>query len=92
MIKVIWPEYIELKLWAAQLIVDYPNDPIPLLTDENKWQEWGAILANTGVFQKASIPTPFSISQGKKNDNFKSWQDWAKIVYNLMANETNERT
>jgi hypothetical protein len=91
MIRVVWPEYIALKDWAAALTVDFPNENIPLLENEEKWQEWGNIVISTGIFAKAGIPAPFSVKEGKKSINFDKWQEWAKIVYNIMANEPGER-
>jgi hypothetical protein len=87
MIKVIWPEYISLKDWAAALVTDYPNEYLPLLEDENNWQEWGTIVISTGMFERAGIPAPFSIAQGLKKDNFENWQAWAKVVYTNLSNE-----
>lgn len=78
MIKVIWPEYITLNNWAGNLVADYSTEFIPILQDENKWQEWGAIVASTGIFVQAKLPLP---------NSFKNWQDWAKVVYNLMSTE-----
>lgn len=89
MIKVIKPEYINLKNWAAALVFDYYNEPLPLLLDETKWQEWATIVAGTGVFKRAAIPTPFTITEGKKRDSFANWEAWAKVVYNIMSNEKN---
>jgi hypothetical protein len=91
MIRVIRPEYIGLIDWAAALISDFSEEPIPKLQDENKWQEWAAIVAGTGVFQNANIPPPFTISEGKKTDNFKDWTEWATAVYSLMANEPKQK-
>jgi hypothetical protein len=91
MIRVIQPEYISLTLWAGALIADFPEEPIPQLQDENKWQEWAAVIANTGVFQTANIPAPFVLSSGKKTENFKDWKEWAKVVYSLMANEPRKK-
>jgi len=78
---IIWPEYISLKDWAADLIGTYSKEFLPILEDEDKWQEWGAIVAGTGIFAKAGVPTPFSLVQGKKQADFESWQEWAKIIY-----------
>jgi hypothetical protein len=55
--------------------------------EEDKWQDWGAIVVGTGVFANAGLPTPFSIKEGQKQANFENWQDWAKVVYNIMASE-----
>jgi hypothetical protein len=87
MIKVIFPEYISLNDWAAALVVNYSEENLPILYDEEKWQEWGAIVTSTGAFARASLPTPVTVQQGTKKINFENWQEWAKIVYTLMANE-----
>ena len=86
---VIWPEYITLNNWAAALVADRPNAFLPLLQDENKWQEWGAAVVGTGVFARSSVPSPFSIVQGAKKEDFKDWQEWAKVVYLIVNNESN---
>lgn len=87
MIRVLRPEYISLRNWVGALINDFPEENIPLLDDEDKWEEWAMKLANTGVFKRANIPGPFSLSQGKREKKFEAWQDWAKVVYMLMTNE-----
>ena len=87
---IIWPEYISLNDWAAKITEDYPNEIVPILTDEDKWQEWAAVVINTGIFAEAGIPSPFSIDSGEKEDNFNSWQEWAKVFYINMVNEYND--
>ena len=52
-----------------------------------KWQDWASIVINTGVFARANIPPPTSVSQGSNQENFKTWSDWAKVVYSIMINE-----
>ena len=83
---IIWPEYIDIKDWAANLIVDYPNEYLPILEDADKWENWASIVAGTGVFARNDIPAPFSVTEGEKKQEFKDWQEWAKTVYNLMIN------
>ena len=83
---IVWPEYIDIKDWAANLIVDYPDEYLPILEDADKWEDWGSIVAGTGVFARNDIPAPFSVTEGKKKQEFKDWQEWAKTVYNLMIN------
>ena len=85
--RVIWPEYISLKDWSAALVFDYFNEPLPILTDEEKWAEWGAIVAGTGIFARTNIPSPITITKEKREASFKEWKEWAKVVYSLMANE-----
>lgn len=87
MIRIPWPEYIDLKYWAANIVFYYPNEPLPILADETKWQEWGAILSSTGVFRLAGVPSPFNIKKGQKQNSFENWQEWAKTVYKIMAVE-----
>ncbi len=86
MIRVIWPERISLKYWADSLVSDYSDENLPTLTNEEEWQKWGALVAGTGIFQKASIPSP--ISRGDQN-TFKEWNKWAKAVYAIMSDEYN---
>lgn len=83
---IVWPEYIDIKDWAANLIVDYPDEYLPLLEDADKWEDWASIVAGTGVFARNDIPAPFSVTEGKKKQEFKDWQEWAKTVYNLIIN------
>jgi hypothetical protein len=85
--KVIWPEYISLKDWSAALIFDYYNEPLPILENDNNWPQWGAIVAGTGVFANNNIPSPLSFGKSKNSPEFKDWQAWAKVVYNIMSNE-----
>lgn len=91
MIKVIWPEYIELKNWAAALIIDFSDENLPILDDEEKWQEWGTVIAGTGIFAKGGVPSPVSIREGRKSVSFDKWDEWAKIVYNIMANDPGDK-
>ncbi|CAB4124174.1 hypothetical protein UFOVP51_56 [uncultured Caudovirales phage] len=85
---VVYPEYIDLKNWAGALIADNPSSYLPILQDESKWQEWAAIVAGTGVFQRNRVPSPFSIYKGSRKENFKDWTEWAKVVYLLLNNES----
>ena len=86
------PEYIDLKYWAAQLTVDYPNEYLPALNNEKDWPEWGAAVAGSGIFSRNNCPTPFTISQGRRKESFKDWREWARAVYISMLDteDTNE--
>ncbi|HUV84864.1 MAG TPA: hypothetical protein VMV86_04095 [Methanosarcinales archaeon] len=90
MIKVIYPEYISIKNWAAALVADYPNEFLPILQDENKWKEWGSTVVSSGAFAKLNIPAPFKIIEGQRKDAFKTWQSWAKVFYLQMSNDTSD--
>jgi hypothetical protein len=83
---IVWPEYIDIKDWAANLIVDYPDEYLPVFEDADKWEDWASIVAGTGIFARNDIPAPFSVTEGEKKQEFKDWQEWAKTVYNLMIN------
>lgn len=87
MIRVIIPERISLNDWAAALVYDYATENLPLLQDDESWQEWGTIVANTGVFLKASLPAPITYAKGEKKENYKEWDSWAKVVYTIMSDE-----
>lgn len=85
---VVYPEYITLKNWAGALVADNSASYLPALHDEDKWQEWAAIVAGTGTFKRNRVPSPFSIYKGNKKSNFKDWQEWAKVVYLLLNNDS----
>lgn len=87
---IVWPEYIDIKDWAANLIADYPDEYLPVLEDADKWEDWASIVAGTGVFARNDIPAPFSVTEGEKKQDFQDWQEWAKTVYNLMINSGNK--
>lgn len=78
---VIYPAYIGLKRWADELVGSYPEQFLPILQKEEDFEIWGAAVAGSGIFAKANVPAPFSISEGKRKKSFESWIDWAKIVY-----------
>lgn len=82
----IFPEYISFIDWAAALIADNPTSYLPLPPrDESNWQEWGAIVAGTGVFRRNRVPSPFSIYKGRRKEEFKDWQEWAKKLYLILS-------
>jgi hypothetical protein len=89
MIKVIWPVNINIKYWTACLIADFPNENLPSLDDEKNWQEWATIVAGTGVFQRAAVPSPLSFKDGERKEVFTEWQKWAKVVYTLLSDNYN---
>lgn len=67
------PTFITLADWAASLIVDYPNDGIPGLWDETKWQDWAATVLACPSFATCNAPTPYQ---------YENWQDWAYGLFN----------
>lgn len=73
----ILPVKISLKNWAASLIIDFPRDNIPILTDESQWKDWG---------NKLILETSFANLGSPSTMHFNSWSDWASAVYNVMQN------
>lgn len=64
------PDMISLMDWAASLQIDFPNDDIPLLENENLWKEWGEELKMSDSFQ--NIPTTYG---------YVNYRDWMNEVY-----------
>jgi hypothetical protein len=89
MIKVIWPQNITFKYWASCLVADFPNENLPFPGDEKEWHEWATIVAGTGVFQRATIPSPLSFKEGERKEVFTDWTKWAKTVYTIMSDNYN---
>lgn len=71
------PEGITLTLWANSLIIDFPNDNIPLLINESRWQQWASELIGSQSFISNDVPHP---------NNYDDWKTWAYDVYFLMCN------
>jgi hypothetical protein len=69
------PERISLKAWAASLVIDYPNDNIPLLFNEKQWKDWGNLLVQEDSFSDNNAPG---------TGDFNDWQSWAKAVFYVM--------
>lgn len=71
------PEFTNLPMWAASLIIDFPDDNIPILTDPDDWKRWGNFLIQEDSFIKNNAPG---------TDTFDDWQSWAQNVFFTMAN------
>ena len=76
-----WPEFISFEAWSADLIRVFSNEKLPVGVKEDNWQEFAVTLTNTGIFKRANIPPPSIVIMGRKQDSFKSWQEWAKVAY-----------
>lgn len=63
--------------WAHSLIIDFPGDDIPTLTDENEWQLWGNLLVEQDSFAIDGAPSTFAYED--------KWQ-WARDIYSAMTN------
>jgi hypothetical protein len=71
------PKNIALSYWAASLIIDFPDDNIPILLDEKDWRLWGDVLSQLNSFTVNGVPSTVGY------DNF---QDYAEGVYQAMLN------
>ena len=70
------PQDTDLLRWADALIIDFPEDQIPVLLDENSWKSWG-----NEVIQSPN----FFINNAPGTTAFKDWRDWARAVYSVMS-------
>ncbi len=66
------PVGISLLDWAASLLIDFPNDNIPILYNEEEWKDWGDSVIFGPTFSSLNAPST------KFYDN---WQDWAFALY-----------
>lgn len=71
------PKLTILKVWAASLFVDFPEDDIPRLSDEEKWKDWASVLVQCTSFVEAAAPWP---------SDYKDWNTWADDVFKAMEN------
>lgn len=73
----ILPEYINLNDWADSLLIDFPEDNVPIFQKNNNWKEWGDALIQCNSFQENEAPSP---------QTFDGWKEWAYAVYFTMNN------
>jgi hypothetical protein len=71
------PLYVTLKEWAASLVIDFPDDNIPLLYNEVNWKTWGNFLVDS---------TSFADNFSPATSGFLDWKHWAQAVFLTMAN------
>lgn len=71
------PIGVTLKYWWDSLVIDFPNDNIPILDDEKDWKEKGSFLVQEIDFAIQNAP-----SSVLYEDPF----DWAMDVYRSMNN------
>lgn len=71
------PERANILEWAHSLIIDFPNDDIPLLENELGWRKWGDLLVQENSFSRSAAP-----GTGLYSD----WLPWARNIYYAMAN------
>lgn len=83
-----FPEYIELKEWAAELIRIYKNDRLPILQDEDDWREWADIVVGSGSLRNKNLPSATEAADLNEDDSFESWEEWAKAVYVILNKDS----
>jgi hypothetical protein len=71
------PIGIDLLSWAANLLIDFPNDDVPLLYDVDQWREWGDQLVQCETFAQNQAPL---------TGDYDDWNTWAQAVYYNMNN------
>lgn len=86
-----FPQFISLKQWSAELLRIYKSDRLPILRDEEKWQDWANTVAGSESFRRNGIPSATNVRKATKNDNFKDWQEWAKAVYIIMIKDKEKK-
>lgn len=65
------------KTWTESLIVDFPDDNIPLLRSEKEWKQWGDMLVQENTFSQNGC------SDTRDHDD--KWE-WAMGIFKSMAN------
>ena len=60
--------------------------PVLMLVTK-QWIKWAKIVAGTGSFLNAGVPSPFK--QKEDESLYKDWVEWAKVVYSIMNSRTN---
>lgn len=63
-------------LLIGSMVIDFPNDNIPLSTDENDWKLSGSFLVQESSFGSNGSPSPAG---------FKNKTEWAQAVFYSMA-------
>ena len=68
------PVGIDLQRWADSLILEFPTDEIPILTDPDQWRDWAERLMECSSFQ--AVPHP---------DFYPDWTLWAFGVVAVLG-------
>lgn len=71
------PKETTLSDWADSLVVDFPQDNIPFLSEEEDWRTWGNNLIQERSFEENGAPGTAT---------FKDWRSWAEAVFFTMSN------
>jgi len=68
----ILPGYSNLRDWADSLLIDFPNENLPILYTEDMWKDWGNTIVFSPIFESLNAP---------KTDLYDRWQDWANDLF-----------
>lgn len=71
------PEFTNFPEWMASLAVDFPNDSIPIATNEEDWRYLGDQLIQEDSFTDNNAPS---------TELYPTWKEWAYGVYFSMNN------
>lgn len=70
------PDFVDLLTWAASLLIDFPNDNLPILYNEREWKDWGNEVIFSPTFERLNAP---------RTDTFINWVDWAYALYQAVG-------
>ncbi len=73
----IQPVDISLTDWSSSLLIDFPDDNVPILLNEDDWKEWGNSLLTCESFISNGTPSP---------NEYSDWNEWALNVYLASEN------
>jgi len=66
------PQYISLEDWAASLLIDFPDENVPILYNKEEWKDWGNDVIDSPLFSQLNVP---------RTELYDNWQDWANVFY-----------
>ena len=85
-----YPYNISLSRWAADLAFRFKRARIPVLTNEEKWQDWANAVVAIGVFRENAAPSASKVKGSSASDTYDNWETWAKAVYSVMIGVKND--
>jgi hypothetical protein len=64
------------KEFVESVVIDFPNENIPISTNENEWRNWGNFLVEKTPFAKNGAPSP---------NGFRTRTEWEQAIFETMA-------
>ncbi len=71
----ILPIGVSLQNFAGSLVVDYPNDNIPILHKDKDWRTFGSFVAQETTFGNNGAPGP---------GRFSNPSEWTQALFKAM--------